>query len=76
MKTIFYVDGFNFYYSAVKGTPLRWLNFESLFQRVFPNNSITAIKYFTTEVDGDIGNSGAMFATAGLLACIKEPTES
>ncbi|MGA3141594.1 MAG: hypothetical protein ABSF10_00925 [Verrucomicrobiota bacterium] len=26
MKTILYIDGFNLFYSAVKGTPLRWLN--------------------------------------------------
>jgi hypothetical protein len=26
MKTFLYIDGFNLYYSAVKGTPLRWLN--------------------------------------------------
>ena len=25
MKTIVYVDGFNLYYGAVKGTPYRWL---------------------------------------------------
>ena len=49
-KTIFYIDGFNFYYSAVKGTPLRWLNFQSLFQRLFPKNEIAQIKYFTAEV--------------------------
>ena len=51
MKTIFYVDGFNFYYSAVKGTSLRWLNFHQLFQCLFPANQVTTIKYFTAEVD-------------------------
>ncbi len=51
IKTIFYIDGFNFYYSAVKGTPLRWLDFSALFRRVFPKNEITLIKYFTAEVD-------------------------
>lgn len=56
MKTIFYVDGFNFYYSAVKGTPLRWLNFQILFERLFPKNEIAAIKYFSAEVDQMPGN--------------------
>jgi uncharacterized LabA/DUF88 family protein len=51
MKTYFYIDGFNFYYSAVKNSPLRWLNFYSLFSRVFPKNEICCIKYFTAEVD-------------------------
>ncbi len=56
MNTVFYIDGFNFYYSAVKGTPLRWLDFQSLFNRVFPRNTITAIKYFTAEVDNLAGD--------------------
>lgn len=30
MKTIVYVDGFNLYYGAVKGTPYRWLNIARL----------------------------------------------
>ena len=51
MRTIFYIDGFNFYYSAVKGTPLRWLDFQALFQRVFPKNELAAIKYFTAKVN-------------------------
>jgi uncharacterized LabA/DUF88 family protein len=51
MKTYFYIDGFNFYYGAVKNTPLRWLDFKSLFSRVFPKNDISCIKYFTAEVD-------------------------
>ena len=51
VKTIFYIDGFNFYYSAVKGTTLRWLDFDALFRRIFPKNAIAAIKYFTAEVD-------------------------
>ncbi|MFA5687746.1 MAG: NYN domain-containing protein [Kiritimatiellales bacterium] len=49
-RTAFYIDGFNFYYSAVKGTPLRWLNFQALFQRLFPKNQIAVIKYFAAEV--------------------------
>ncbi len=51
MKTIFYIDGFNFYFSAVKGTHLRWINFDALFRRIFPKNEISAIKYFTAKVD-------------------------
>jgi hypothetical protein len=36
MKTFLYVDGFNLYYSARKGTPLRWLNPLQLAARVKP----------------------------------------
>ena len=28
-KTIVYIDGFNFYYGAVKDTPHTWLDFEA-----------------------------------------------
>ena len=58
MKTYFYIDGFNFYYSAVKDTPLRWLDFQSLFSRVFPKNEIACIKYFSAEVDALPGDPG------------------
>ena len=50
MKTILYIDGFNLYYSAVKATPLRWLNPVALAARVFPRNQIIATKYFTARV--------------------------
>jgi len=33
--TMIYVDGFNLYYGALKGTAYKWLNFEALFARVF-----------------------------------------
>ena len=30
MRTYIYIDGFNFYYGAVKDTPFKWLNFNSI----------------------------------------------
>jgi uncharacterized LabA/DUF88 family protein len=50
MKTILYIDGFNFYYSAVKGTPHKWLNPVELISRAFPRNTIIATKYFSARV--------------------------
>lgn len=50
MKTILYIDGFNLFYSAVKGTPLRWLNPVALIERAFPRNQIVGTKYFTAKV--------------------------
>jgi hypothetical protein len=58
LKTIFYVDGFNLYYSALRGTPLRWLNLHSLFARLFPQNEVIGIKYFTAQVDESLESSG------------------
>lgn len=50
MKTFLYIDGFNLYYSAVKGTPLRWLNPVALASVAFPKNQIVATKFFTAKV--------------------------
>ena len=50
MRTIVYVDGFNLYYGAVKGTPYKWLNILKLCQLLLPKNQIVKIKYFTALV--------------------------
>ena len=50
MKTIVYVDGFNLYYGAVKGTPYKWLDVHKLCQLLLPKNQIAKIKYFTALV--------------------------
>lgn len=43
-----YIDGFNFYYGAVRGTPYKWLNLESLFVDLLSSHhQIVKIKYFT-----------------------------
>lgn len=53
MRTYIYIDGFNFYYRAVKGTTYKWINFKSLFQKLLlPENQIVKIKYFTALVSG------------------------
>lgn len=50
-RTIVYVDGFNFYYGEVRGTPWKWLDPVSLFQKVLgPQNQLTKIKYYTARV--------------------------
>ncbi len=52
-KTYIYVDGFNLYYGAVKGTPLRWLNPVELARQVLPlGHQIEKLKYFTARVSG------------------------
>jgi len=50
MRTIVYVDGFNLYYGAVKGTPYKWLDILKLCQLLLPKNQIVKIKYFTALV--------------------------
>lgn len=51
MKTIVYVDGFNLYYGAVKGTPFRWLNIAQLCQFLLPRDQIYHINYYTALVN-------------------------
>jgi hypothetical protein len=48
--TNIYVDGFNLYYGALRKTPYRWVNLNTLFQLLLPNNTIQDIKYFTALV--------------------------
>ena len=48
MRTYIYIDGFNFYYLAVKKTSYKWLDFKSLFEKLLgPTHNISAIKYYT-----------------------------
>ena len=50
-RTIVYVDGFNFYYGEVRGTPWKWLDPVALFQKLLgPQNTLEKIKYFTARV--------------------------
>lgn len=53
VKSAIYIDGFNFYYGMVKHTKYKWLDFQSLFQRLRPDDDIQTIRYFTAETEGD-----------------------
>ena len=50
LKTNIYVDGFNLYYGALKGTPYRWLDIYKLCRIMLPQDIIHQIKYFTALV--------------------------
>jgi len=45
-----YIDGFNFYYCAVKGTNYKWLDLSVLCNNLFPAKKVNKIKYFTAKV--------------------------
>ena len=51
MITNVYIDGFNFYYGAVKKTPYKWLDYSALFHILLPQHQIKTIYYFTALVD-------------------------
>jgi len=51
MRTYIYIDGFNFYYGAVKGTSFKWIDFKAFFTCVLKSHHhILSIKYFTALV--------------------------
>ncbi len=53
MRTWVYVDGFNLYYGALKGTPFKWLNPIALATQLLPaGHVIERLKYFTAHVSG------------------------
>ncbi|MCQ3808694.1 MAG: hypothetical protein KTV16_15705 [Acidimicrobiia bacterium] len=50
-RTIVYVDGFNFYYGAIKGNPeLKWLDYRELATGLLRGHQVGAVKYFTARV--------------------------
>lgn len=50
VPTNVYIDGLNFYYGAVKGTPYKWVDFAELARTLVPHDEIGRIKYFTAQV--------------------------
>ena len=58
MSVNVYVDGFNLYYGAVKGTPYKWLDLGALCQRLLPGATIHRIRYFTARVSPSPSDPG------------------
>lgn len=62
-RTCVYVDGYNLYYSRLKGTSFKWLDLAALFADQIipeqdPNTSIVAIKYFTAPIKASYARHG------------------
>ena len=59
MRTRVYVDGFNLYYGALKGTPFKWLDLAELARRLLPaGHVVDRVSYFTARVSG-VSDPGA-----------------
>jgi hypothetical protein len=53
-RCLVYVDGFNLYYGVLEPHPeWKWLNLQSLFDALRPDEDIVGIKYFTALVEPD-----------------------
>jgi uncharacterized LabA/DUF88 family protein len=50
MRANVYIDGFNLYYGALKGTSYKWLDLEALSRRLLPRYEINRIRYFTARI--------------------------
>ena len=52
-RTIVYIDGFNLYYRALKGTPHKWLDIAAMSRAVLPSTcTVTRVNYYTARVSG------------------------
>ena len=54
MGTIVYVDGFNLYYGALKGSSLKWLDLDAFCHAMLPHEQVGLIRYFTAHVSGKV----------------------
>jgi uncharacterized LabA/DUF88 family protein len=51
LRTIVYIDGFNFYYGQLKDSRHKWLNLTKLFKTVLgEENELVKLRYFTARV--------------------------
>lgn len=57
-KTYVYVDGFNLYYGALKGTAYRWLDLVRFCRLMLPTNDVEQINYYTALVGPRSGDPG------------------
>lgn len=58
-RTIVYIDGFNFYYGAIRGTPWKWLDAYILFQKILGHqNKLLKVKYFTARIQPSAKDPG------------------
>ena len=55
VRTRVYVDGFNLYYGALKGTPFKWLDPVRLSSLLLPREyEIDRLRYFTARISGKL----------------------
>lgn len=59
MLTNIYVDGFNLYYGALRGTNYKWLNPRLLCEKLLPAHKIGTLKYFTAKISARPDDPGA-----------------
>jgi hypothetical protein len=58
VRIFVYVDGFNLYYGIKRWSGAKWLDIRVLVQRLFPNDVVDHIRYFTASIKAQ-GDPGA-----------------
>ncbi|WP_158629369.1 NYN domain-containing protein [Roseitalea porphyridii] len=60
MNAYVYIDGFNVYYRALRGTPYKWLDVSALASELLDaSDTVQAIRYFTADVSPRAGDPTA-----------------
>jgi len=73
MGTIVYVDGFNLYYGALKGSSLKWLDLEAFCHAMLPQENVTLVRYFTAHVSGKVDKDAPLRQATYLRALATLP---
>ena len=56
-----YIDGWNFYYGAVRNRPgLKWVNPRAMLERLLPREHITTIRYFSAPLIKSVAEPSAL----------------
>ena len=58
MRTNVYIDGFNLYYGALKGSPYKWLDLVRLAAVLFPDDEVGRVCYCTAPLRTHLGDGG------------------
>jgi uncharacterized LabA/DUF88 family protein len=62
-KTIVYIDGYNLYYSRLRGGVCKWLDIVALFDAILKAQDVTSeliqVKYFTSPIKASFASHGA-----------------
>lgn len=54
MKTIVYIDGYNWYHSIFRHRPdWKWLNIQSFFEKLLSRDEVISVKMFSAMIDPD-----------------------
>ena len=71
MRANLYIDGFNLYYGALRGTPWKWLDLSCVGRRLLPGHDLVRIRYFTAKVSATVGDPGSSQRQHGYLRALR-----